>query len=51
MKVSVEIVPKQTVSDEIAGRPVVDEFVVSVVPDIHVAEYLQTNNDENDKGI
>jgi len=40
MKVPVEVVPKQTVFDEIAGRPVVDKFVVPVVPDL-VSEYLR----------
>lgn len=32
MKVPVEVVPKQTAFDEIAGRPVVDELVVPVAP-------------------
>jgi len=39
MKVPIEVVPKQTVIDEIAGRPVVDELVVPVAPDF-VSEYL-----------
>jgi len=39
MKVPVEIVPKQTVFDEVAWRPVVDELVVPVAPDF-VSEYL-----------
>jgi len=39
MKVSVEIVPKQTVFNEITGRPVVDKLVVPVAPDL-VPEYL-----------
>jgi len=34
MKVSVEVVPKQTTFDEIAGRPVVDELVVPVAPNL-----------------
>lgn len=40
MKVSVEVVPEQTVSDEIAGRPVADGFVVPVGPN-PVSEYLR----------
>jgi hypothetical protein len=40
MKVSVEVVPKQTVFNEIAGRPVVDKLVVPVAPDL-VPEYLR----------
>jgi len=39
MKVSVKIVPKQTVFNEITGRPVVDKLVVPVAPDL-VPEYL-----------
>lgn len=39
MKVSVEIVPKQTVFNEITGRPVVDKLVIPVAPDL-VPEYL-----------
>lgn len=40
MKVPVEVVPKQTVFDEIAGRPIVDELVVPVAPDL-VSEDLR----------
>lgn len=39
MKVSVEIVPKQTVFNEITRRPIVDKLVVPVAPDL-VPEYL-----------
>lgn len=40
MKVPVEVVPKQTAADEIAGRPVADEFVIPVVPNF-VSEHLR----------
>lgn len=39
MKVSVEVVPKQTVFDEIAGRPVANELVFPVVPNF-ISKYL-----------
>jgi hypothetical protein len=40
MKVPVEVVPKQTVVDEMTWRPVIDEFMIPVVPNF-VSEYLR----------